>query len=1417
MSHISTPPGHTITSDHCSTIDRHQRSSWQKTLISQAIVLASAYGYSLAPLAIEECPATVNGSFNSACLLSGNGATLTVTNQGAIIGQTSLGTLVSGSAALLIESGSTKGTTVSNSGVISSLMQSEVFPLVIAAVVDGDFNGSIHNNNGAMIAGFNRGLWVRGQVTENSQIINDGMVSAGVNAIGTSALDVNNNWGIYIANELAGAVNNGSDGHIVANISANGNSLLATSNAGLWIGGDLSGQLQNDGTISTTINASTMPMVAINNISGVAIGGMTTGTLTNSGMIAAQAVIKQANKVQITPGAFGKNAGIWMGDDLVGELKNQQTISISADVQTASTFTLIGFAGIVSTKALTGQLTNNGAIHSNVSTQSVKQVHIDGHVGVAMATLSSGTLNNTQMIQASAVVNDAEVIDRVSSIGIVVQTAINNGGVLNNSDTVEGSISIHSVSCDLEAQAFGFTTNGFNQGQLINTGTMSTKISVDSAQGPIAVPIVDAIQVNGAVNKQSSLSNQQSLNAALTISAAGSNITLGQLAGIAVNGVDSSSNIDNKGAKSTISSQLAIHTASGTAITGSVFGIQVANNMAGTLNNSGAIRANTTLENINPAATTSIHTYGIRIGSLNGTLNNTGLVLANSSVLGNAWSLYVTEGTGTINNVAPASNSTMIATSSGGFFHGGFFIEPTSMVTLSNLGLVRASAGNAVVMNADHYMQGSDGDTGLAGIEIAGDIVGTNTGIWSVTGTLDLSSNNTIEVLVTQLASTTGALTLENLYTADTIVTSDTLSVFQNQNGQYSFWEIDAMVDASGQHIDLTLNAIPQVTVGAGETARADRATGIAIYVPHGEMGGTLTVCEGATVDGGISLGKQLLIGGCDNQHPFEPVINGDIIGVSEAHSDIQVNSDFSSGGMLVVNTITVADGAIFVQNHPVTADVTLRGTWQPNGAEYLDGNMTWGSNGLLAISATSQSVYDQLTVTGFADLSANSEMPIMVSLSPGSTLVPGDRLEKVLAADTLVLASHPRIRHNSYLFDFEVLRSDDSRFLDIRLQQGRLLADALSQSAFAYATSAATTIDDINRALAEGSLSISSDMQQAIAALGRLDAKSATHVGAQLVPVIVGQSVQAQLLAADRIETTIVQRIAHQQGRSSGNDYQVLSRDPSGWVQPFASWGKRDKVDGVPGYDIDSRGVFIGADGELNRYWLLGGAFGYTQLNIEGDTVSRNTIDSDIVQLAIYGSATPDVPYFVDFLALFGWSSHDSRRTISEDLFRETASGDYDGWHTHWYVGAGWDYSASSAWTLTPVLSLAYTYVDDDSYTEKGAQALSLDVRSNDEQALILAVDGLAAWTLDTIVLTAYAGVGHDFLTQTSTIKARFVGGGAPFVTHGSEPNTWVYRAGLGIEAPMDERLDLYVNYDYQGRDAFNHHWLSATARWWF
>ena len=204
--------------------------------------------------------------------------------------------------------------------------------------------------------------------------------------------------------------------------------------------------------------------------------------------------------------------------------------------------------------------------------------------------------------------------------------------------------------------------------------------------------------------------------------------------------------------------------------------------------------------------------------------------------------------------------------------------------------------------------------------------------------------------------------------------------------------------------------------------------------------------------------------------------------------------------------------------------------------------------------------------------------------------------------------------------------------------------------------------------------------------------------------------------------------------------------------------------------------------------------------------------------QNVVYGDYDLNETDFVESYAVAGWNDNQTRRQLSVGGLTRQARGDYNSFFTRIYTGLGRHYHTSDSWTCAPVVNIRYTYIDEDSYTEKGAGSLNLAVDDNDADSLILGLDGVATYRFGDnqgYTLKLRTGIGFDVLTDETVVTSTFAGGGGAFTTTGAEPDEFTYGAGVGFKAAPTDRLSVHLDYEFEGRSDYQSHGGSLNLRW--
>lgn len=318
-----------------------------------------------------------------------------------------------------------------------------------------------------------------------------------------------------------------------------------------------------------------------------------------------------------------------------------------------------------------------------------------------------------------------------------------------------------------------------------------------------------------------------------------------------------------------------------------------------------------------------------------------------------------------------------------------------------------------------------------------------------------------------------------------------------------------------------------------------------------------------------------------------------------------------------------------------------------------------------------------------------------------------------------------------------------------------------------------------------------------------------------QTLPLLTGASMVAASSALSGINRVIQARFEANRGMSSGN---AFIGDRNVWAKPFGSWAEQSDRNGVAGFKADTAGLAIGADGAVNDNLRVGAALAYAKANVDGSSsIAPHDANVDVYQLIAYGSYALDERTEVNFQADVGQNQNKGKRTIA--FTNTTASSSYDSQTAHVGVGLARSYPLNAKTTVTPSVRADYTWIKDDSYLEKGAGLLNLDVDSRSTEELILSLDGKISHQVDTQTsMSANLGVGYDTLSKRTSVTASFAGApGVAFTTEGISPSPWLARGGAGLTHMTAGGTEITVRYDAEYRTDFLNQTASLKANWTF
>ncbi|OHC28952.1 MAG: hypothetical protein A2Y50_08205 [Pseudomonadales bacterium RIFCSPLOWO2_12_59_9] len=310
-----------------------------------------------------------------------------------------------------------------------------------------------------------------------------------------------------------------------------------------------------------------------------------------------------------------------------------------------------------------------------------------------------------------------------------------------------------------------------------------------------------------------------------------------------------------------------------------------------------------------------------------------------------------------------------------------------------------------------------------------------------------------------------------------------------------------------------------------------------------------------------------------------------------------------------------------------------------------------------------------------------------------------------------------------------------------------------------------------------------------------------------QLTPEVNGGDSQAAKTDLSLVNAAIGSRAsAARSGLSSGD----LLSETGVWAQGLSSDATQDDRQGIAGYDADSNGIAIGADGKLNEATTLGLAYSYLSTDVSSGGGNQTDVTGNA--LTAYGNWAQD-NWFVEGSSTYGWNDNESKRSIAGTQ----AKADYDSEFLGLNALAGYSYSIDKNLIVEPQIGARYTNISIDSYNEKGSSAaLSVGAQRYEIGEMGAGVRLVGAFELAKGSLEPQAKVmaWHDFIGDEVSSTSTFVLGGTPFTTTGSGSVRDSYELGLGL----DYKLDAWTvggSYNYLSKTDFNADSFTAKVRY--
>ena len=310
--------------------------------------------------------------------------------------------------------------------------------------------------------------------------------------------------------------------------------------------------------------------------------------------------------------------------------------------------------------------------------------------------------------------------------------------------------------------------------------------------------------------------------------------------------------------------------------------------------------------------------------------------------------------------------------------------------------------------------------------------------------------------------------------------------------------------------------------------------------------------------------------------------------------------------------------------------------------------------------------------------------------------------------------------------------------------------------------------------------------------------------VYSRLSPTVYGDALVAGVERSRLFGGAVAEQAAARRGSTVQPGMAVVTgeRGVTAWATGIGQ-NARFGASGNTGFSASSGGAAVGADVRLGANDLAGIAAGYSggRVNSRG---TGATADVDMFHLTAYGSWTSG-RFFADGQLGLTHADVTARRDLG--VFQTQAHGKSSGWGGNAEVQLGAQY-ALAGWALQPSIGLRYDGLSRDQFTETGAGALALSVRSDDIASLRSLAGARAERRFDLgggYHLTPAARLywTHELADVTTATTAGFAAApAAQMRSVSAKGGRDGAIAGIGASLQVPGNIVVFANYNAHVRD---------------
>lgn len=262
-------------------------------------------------------------------------------------------------------------------------------------------------------------------------------------------------------------------------------------------------------------------------------------------------------------------------------------------------------------------------------------------------------------------------------------------------------------------------------------------------------------------------------------------------------------------------------------------------------------------------------------------------------------------------------------------------------------------------------------------------------------------------------------------------------------------------------------------------------------------------------------------------------------------------------------------------------------------------------------------------------------------------------------------------------------------------------------------------------------------------------------------------------------------------------------------WVKGLFNTSDQDDTDKAHGFDIDTYGIAMGVDKNVNENTKVGIGYAYSQSDIDGYT--RDT-DVDTHSLFVYGKYQP-ADWYVKGMASYSWSDYEE----SKSVLGYNADSKYDV-NTLAMEGLyGYNFHMANDYEITPEAGLRYMRISQDA----GTNAVGTKVKSQDADVLtaIVGVKAKKEFTFDNgMIIKPEVRVAATYdLASDDNDSTAVLANGEVINIKGEEMDKFGVELGAKVATDISANWEIGAGYEGRFREDYTDHTAMLNAKYKF